>query len=89
MAEANGISNLPTDQVQSILEGYSENDSQCWLPQVPNATIDGTGLSGIQQNVSSSLNHLRQGIASNIGRNTNQPQQYTTHGISEYCQRSS
>ena len=47
MAEANGIRDLPMEQVQSILEGYSDNDSQRSLPQVPDATIDGTGLSSV------------------------------------------
>ena len=47
MAEANGIHDLPTEQVQSILEGYSENDSKRLLPQVPDRTIDATGLSSI------------------------------------------
>ena len=47
MAEANGIRDLSMEQVQSILEGYSDNDSQRSLPQVPDATIDGTGLSSI------------------------------------------
>ena len=74
MAEANGIRDLATEQVQSILEGFSENDSQCSLPQVPDATIDGTGLSSIRQNLSWSFNRLRRGIASRMGRKTNQPQ---------------
>ena len=36
MAEANGIRDLPKQDVQSILEGYSVDDSQRSLPQVPN-----------------------------------------------------
>ena len=36
MAEANGICELPKEGVQSILEGYSVNDSDRSLPQVPN-----------------------------------------------------
>ena len=74
MAEANGIRDLPTEQVQSILEGYSDNESQHSLPQVPDTTIDGTGLSSVRQNISSSFNRLRRGIASRMGRNVNQPQ---------------
>ena len=71
MAEANGICDLPTEQVQSILEGHLDNDSQRSLPQVPNESI---GLSSIRQNLSSSFNCLRRGITSSISRNTNQPQ---------------
>ena len=44
MAEANGIHNLPKEGVQSILEGYSVNDSNRSLPQVPNKTL---GLSSM------------------------------------------
>ena len=58
--------------VQSILDGESENDSQHSLPQLPDATIDGTGLSSVRQNLSSSFNHLQKGIANHIGRGTNQ-----------------
>ena len=47
MAEANGIRNLRMEQVQSILEGYLDNDSQHPLPQVPVATKDATSLSSI------------------------------------------
>ena len=39
MAEANGIRELPKEGVQSILEGYSVNDSNRSLPQVPNETL--------------------------------------------------
>ena len=45
MAEANGICELPKEGVQSILEGYSVNDSNRSLPQVPNETL---GLSSIR-----------------------------------------
>ena len=38
MAEANGIRELPKQNVQSILEGYSVDDSERSLPQVPNET---------------------------------------------------
>ena len=55
MAEANGIPDLPKEGVQSILEGYSVNDSNRSLPQVPSETL---GLSSIRQNLSSSFNHL-------------------------------
>ena len=74
MAEAYGIRNLPKEGIQSILEGYSVNDSDRSLPQVPNETL---GLSSIRQNVSSSFNHLRRGITNYISRNTNQPQSQT------------
>ena len=77
MAEANGICDLPTEQVQSILEGYLDNESQHSLPQVPDTTIDGTGLSSVRQNLSLSFNCLRRGIASRMGRNVNQPQAHT------------
>ena len=69
-----GIRALPTGDVQSILEGESENDSQHSLPQVPNETIDATGLSGICQNLSSLFSCFRRGLASRIGRHTAQPQ---------------
>ena len=74
MAEANGIHDLPKEGVQSILEGYSVNDSNGSLPQVPNETL---GLSSIRQNLSSSFNRLRRGITNRIGKNTNQPQSQT------------
>ena len=75
MTEANhGIRDLTMEGVQSILDRESENDSQHSLPQVPDATIDATGLSSIQQNLSSSFNRLRRGITNCIGRNTNQSQ---------------
>ena len=72
MAEANhGICDLPMEGVQNILEGYSDNDSQRSLLQVPDAIIDGTGLSSIHQNLSLPFICLRRCIASHIGRNTN------------------
>ena len=71
MAEANGIHDLPKEGIQSILEGYSVNNSDRSLPQVPNETL---GLSSIRQNLSSSFNRLRRGITNCISRNTNQPQ---------------
>ena len=71
MAEANGIRDLPSEGVQSILEGYSDNNSQRSLPQVPNESI---GLSSVRQNLSSSFNCYRRGIFSRISRYTNQPQ---------------
>ena len=55
MAEANGIHELPKQGVQSILEGYSIDDSDRSLPQVPNETL---GLSSISQTLSSSFNRL-------------------------------
>ena len=75
MAESNqGIRALRTGDVQSILEGEPENDSQHSFPQVPNETIDTTGLSSVCQNLSSSFNRLRRGLANRIGRQSNQPQ---------------
>ena len=74
MAEANGICDLPKEGVQSILKGYSVNDSNRSSPQVPNETL---GLSSIRQNLSSSFNRLRRGITNCISRNTNQPQSQT------------
>ena len=74
MAEANGIRDLPKEGVQSIFEGYSVNDSDRSLLQVPNETL---GLSSMWQNLSSSFNHLRRGITNCISRNTNQPQNQT------------
>ena len=74
MAEANGIRELTKEGVQSILKGYSVNDSDRSLPQVPNETL---GLSSIRQNLSSSFNRLRRGITNRIGKNTNQPQNQT------------
>ena len=59
MAEANGIRDLPKQDVQSILEGFSIDDSERSLPQVPNETL---GLSSVSQTLSSSFNRLRRGI---------------------------
>ena len=71
MAEATGIRKLPKQGVQSILEGYSVDDSQRSLPQVPNETL---GLSSVSQTLSSSFNRLRRGITNRIGKHTSQPQ---------------
>ena len=38
IAEANGIRELPKQGIQSILEGFSIDDSERSLPQVPNET---------------------------------------------------
>ena len=74
MAEANSICELPKEGIQSILEGYSVNDSDRSLPQVPNKTL---GLSRMWQNLSSSFNRLRRGITNCIANITNQPQSQT------------
>ena len=74
MAEANGICKLAKEGVQSILEGYSVNNSDRSLPQVPNETL---GLSSVRQNLSSSFNRLRRGITYCIGKNTSQLQNQT------------
>ena len=71
MAEANGIHELPKQGIQSILEGYSIDDSERSLPQVPNETL---GRSSVSQTLSSSFNRLRRGITSQIGKHTSQPQ---------------
>ena len=71
MAEANGIHELPKQGIQSILEGYSVDDSKRSLPQVPNETL---GLSSVSQTLSSSFNRLQRGITSRIGKHTSQPQ---------------
>ena len=55
MTEANGIRELPKQGIQSILEGYSVDDSDRSLPKVPNKTL---GLSSISQALSSSFNRL-------------------------------
>ena len=55
MAEANGIRDLPKQGVQSILEGFSIDDSERSLPQVPNETL---GRSSVSQTLSSSFNRL-------------------------------
>ena len=70
MAEANGIHELPKQGVQSILDGYSIDDSERSLPQVPNETL---GLSSISQTLSSSFNRLRRGITNQIRKHTSQP----------------
>ena len=67
MAEANGICELPKQGIQSILKGYSVDDSERSLPQVPNETL---GLSSISQTLSSSFNRLRKGITNQIGKHT-------------------
>ena len=77
MAEANDICELTKEGVQSILEGYSVNDSDRSLRQVPNETL---GLSSVRQNLSSLFNQLRRGITNRIGRNTNQPKKSNTNG---------
>ena len=71
MAEANGIRELPKQGIQSILEGYSVDDSERSLPQVPNETL---GLSSVSQTLSSSFNRLQRGITNRIGKHTSQPQ---------------
>ena len=74
MAEANGIRGFTKEGIQSILEGYSVNDSNRSLPQVPNETL---GLSSIRQNLSSSFNRLQKGIMDRIDKHTGQPQNQT------------
>ena len=78
MAEANGIRELPKQGVQSILEGYSVDDSERSLPQVPNETL---GLSSVSQTLSSSFNRLRRGITNRIGKHTSQPQHQTLNEV--------
>ena len=78
MAEANGIRDLPKQGVQSILEGFSINDCERSLPQVPNETL---GLSSVSQTLSSSFNRLRRGITNRIGKHTSQPQHQTSNEI--------
>ena len=73
IAEANGIHELPKQGVQSILEGYSVDDSNRSLPQVPNETV---GLSSVSQTLSSSFNRLRRGITNWISKHTSQPQHH-------------
>ena len=63
MAEANGIRDLPKQDVQSILEGFSIDDSQRSFTQVPNETL---GLSSVSQTLSSSFNRLRRGITNRM-----------------------
>ena len=75
MAEANGIRELPKQGVQSILEGFSIDDSKRSLPQVPNETL---GLSSVSQTLSSSFNRLQRGITNQIGKHTSQPQHQTS-----------
>ena len=78
MAEANGIRDLPKQGVQSILEGFSIDDSERSLPQVPNKTL---GRSSVSQTLSSSFNRLRRGITNRIGKHTSQPQHQTSNEI--------
>ena len=78
MAEANGIRELPKQGVQSILEGYSIDDSERSLPQVPNETL---GLSSVGQSLSSSFNRLRRGITNRIGKNTSQSQHQKSNEV--------
>ena len=70
MAEASGIHELPKQGIQSILKGYSIDDSQRSLPQVPSETL---GLSSISQTLSSSFNRLRRGITNRISKHTGKP----------------
>ena len=78
MAEANGIPDLPELGVQSILEGFSIDDSERSLPQVPNKTLS---LSSVSQTLSSSFNRLQRGITNRIGKHTSQPQQQTSNEV--------
>ena len=78
MAEANGIRDLPKQGVQSILKGFSIDDSERSLPQVPNETL---GRSSVSQTLSSSFNRLRRGITNRIGKHTSQPQHQTSNEI--------
>ena len=78
MSEANGIRDLPKQGVQSILEGFSIDDSERSLPQVPNETL---GRSSVSQTLSSSFNRLRRGITNRIGKHTSQPQHQTSNEI--------
>ena len=78
MAEANGMRDLPKQGVQSILEGFSINDSERSLPQVPNETL---GLSSVSQTLSSSFNRLRRGITNRIGKHTSQPHHQTSNEV--------
>ena len=78
MAEANGIRDLPKQGVQSILEGFSIDDSERSLPQVPNETL---GLSSVGQTLSSSFNRLRTGITNRIGKHTSQAQHQTSNEV--------
>ena len=78
MAEASGIRDLPKQGVQSILEGFSIDDSERSLPQVPNKTL---GRSSVSQTLSSSFNRLRRGITNRIGKHTSQPQHQTSNEI--------
>ena len=75
MAEANGIRELPKQGIQSILKGYSVDDSERSLPQAPNGTL---GLSSVSQTLSSSFNRLRRGITNRIGKHTSQNIQHQT-----------
>ena len=78
IAEANGIRDLPKQGVQSILEGFSIDDSERSLPQVPNETL---GLSSVSQTLSSSFNRLRRGITNQIGKHTSQHQHQTSNEV--------
>ena len=78
MAEANGICDLPKQGIQSILKGFSIDDSERSLPQVPNETLS---RSSVSQNLSSSFNRLRRGITNRIGKHTSQPQHQTSNEI--------
>ena len=78
MAEANGIRDLPKQGIQSILEGFSIDDSERSLPQVPNETL---GLSSVGQTLSSSFNRLRRGITNRIGKHTSQSQHQTSNEV--------
>ena len=78
MAEANGICELPKQGVQSILKGYSVDNSERSLPQVPNETL---GLPSVSQTLSSSFNRLRRGITNRIRKHTSQPQHQTSNEV--------
>ena len=78
MAEANGIRDLPKQGIQSILKGFSIDDSERSLPQVPNKTL---GRSSVSQTLSSSFNRLRRGITNRIGKHTSQPKHQTSNEV--------
>ena len=78
MAEAKGIRELPKQGVQSILDGYSIDDSERALPQVSNETL---GRSSVSQTLSSSFNRVRRGITDRIGKHTSHSQHQTSNEV--------
>ena len=78
MAEANGIRDLPKQDVQSILEGTPSMTARGHYLRYRTKTL---GLSSVSHTLSSSFNRLRRGITNRIGKHTSQQQHQTPNEV--------